>query len=77
MGIRFLEYLNGLLRKTSSLLIGLGSIPYTDPEYLKNKNIQEMKNLIFLALGLFCGKYPAENIHAVNWTVYQTFSFIG
>jgi len=35
----------------------------------------EMRNQIFLVLGSFCGKYPVENIHAANSTVYQTFSF--
>jgi len=35
--------------------------------------VNEMKNLTFLALELFYGKYPAENIHVVNSTAYQTF----
>jgi len=37
--------------------------------------VDEMKNLIFLALGFFYGKYPVENIHVVNSTAYQMFSF--
>jgi len=32
--------------------------------------VNEMRNLIFLALGSFYGKYPVENIHAVNSIVY-------
>ena len=35
--------------------------------------VDEMKNLIFLALGFFYGRYPVENIHVVNSTAYQTF----
>ena len=38
--------------------------------------VNEMKNLISLALGLFYGKYPVENTRAVNWTVSQIFCFI-
>ena len=38
--------------------------------------VNGMKNLISLALGLFYGKYPVENIQAVNWTAYRTFCFI-
>jgi len=39
--------------------------------------VSEMRGLIFLALGLFYGKYPAENTHAGNSTVCLTFGFIG
>ena len=39
--------------------------------------VNEMRNQIFLALGLFYGKYPAENIHAGNSKICLTFGFIG
>ena len=39
--------------------------------------VNEIKNLIFLALGFFYGRYPAEKIHAENSNIYPTFRFIG
>ena len=39
--------------------------------------VDVMKSLIFLAMELFYGKYPVENIHAVNSRLTWTFKSTG